>query len=641
MRRILLCAAVTVAMTVVGASVQAQRAAENAVNAAEDAFGVSVGNETVGLYSSNSARGFNPGQAGNIRLNGLYFDQQNITQGRIYAETSMRVGMSAQSYPFPAPTGIVDIKLRRPGDHFGGSVALTYGPYSGSFQGDVEVAAPIVPGKLSGLLTATGYNLKSDFGADLTRVVYGGLLNWTPSETVDVIVFKQGHEMRGEISPLIFTAGGVVPPEFDRTFYFGQPWARRHRNTDHYGAIVSARLYDDWLLRAGIFRSTHHLSAEYFTFYRNVKPDGSGDLDVLRSAPNRDLSNSGEVRLTRTFIDGPRQHTLHIAVRGRDAEHVFGGGGAYAFGPAQIGVYDPRPAPPFVIADAGLDQITQVTPGVSYVGRWRDIGEISVGAQKSIYSREVTQTGLPPARTESQPWLYNGTVAAYLSPNLALYGSYTRGLEESGIAPETATNRGEAMPASLTEQVDAGIRYRLNPRLTLIAGLFEVKKPYFDRNATNLFTHVGSLSHRGAELSLSGQLAPGLTVVAGAMFLKARIEANAAVASFIAPVPVGRPNRNIRLNMQYGPSAWQGFSVDGQINQDGSVYATRTNTVHLGANTTLDLGARYVFKIFGTSGSLRARVLNVTDAYGWSVSGSGAYTPTLPRRFTAQWVTDF
>lgn len=175
----------------------------------------------------------------------------------------------------------------------------------------------------------------------------------------------------------------------------------------------------------------------------------------------------------------------------------------------------------------------------------------------------------------------------------------------------------------------------------MIAGVFEVKKPYFDRNAANVFAELGNLSHRGVELSLSGQVAPGLTVVAGAMLLRARIEASAAVASFVAPVPIGKPNRNIRLNVQYGPAAWKGFSIDGQVSQDGPAYATRTNTVKLDANTTLDLGARYNFKVFGTSAQLRVKVLNLTDAYGWSVATSGWYAPIAPRRYTAQVVTDF
>ena len=58
------------------ASAQAQRADENAIVAASDAFGTSVGLQTVGLYSPTNARGFNPAQAGNLRIEGLYFDQQ-------------------------------------------------------------------------------------------------------------------------------------------------------------------------------------------------------------------------------------------------------------------------------------------------------------------------------------------------------------------------------------------------------------------------------------------------------------------------------------------------------------------------------------------------------------------------------------
>lgn len=52
----------------------AQRARENAVAEASDAFGTLVGREQVGLYSSGNARGFSPSQAGNLRIEGLYFD---------------------------------------------------------------------------------------------------------------------------------------------------------------------------------------------------------------------------------------------------------------------------------------------------------------------------------------------------------------------------------------------------------------------------------------------------------------------------------------------------------------------------------------------------------------------------------------
>ena len=51
------------------------RSDENAVTQAEDAFGFSVGRESLGIYNAGNARGFSPVAAGNLRIDGLYFDQ--------------------------------------------------------------------------------------------------------------------------------------------------------------------------------------------------------------------------------------------------------------------------------------------------------------------------------------------------------------------------------------------------------------------------------------------------------------------------------------------------------------------------------------------------------------------------------------
>ncbi|MGH7487508.1 MAG: TonB-dependent receptor domain-containing protein, partial [bacterium] len=99
----------------------AQRSSEDAVAQAEDAFGMTVGRESIGLYSAGSARGFSPVQAGNVRIDGLYFDQisSNPNAGlvtRILRNTAVHVGIAAQGFLFPAPTGVVDYRLRTPGN---------------------------------------------------------------------------------------------------------------------------------------------------------------------------------------------------------------------------------------------------------------------------------------------------------------------------------------------------------------------------------------------------------------------------------------------------------------------------------------------------------------------------------------------
>jgi len=56
-----------------GLALAQSRADENAVTQAEDAFGYSVGRESLGIYDAGNARGFSPTDAGNRRIDGLYF----------------------------------------------------------------------------------------------------------------------------------------------------------------------------------------------------------------------------------------------------------------------------------------------------------------------------------------------------------------------------------------------------------------------------------------------------------------------------------------------------------------------------------------------------------------------------------------
>src|SRR4051812_30775606 len=86
----------------------AQRADDNAVTSADDAFGASVGNDSVGLYSPFDVRGFSAVDAGNVRIDGLYFDRQTDLTSLVAPDNNMRVGISAQGYPLPAPTGVAD-----------------------------------------------------------------------------------------------------------------------------------------------------------------------------------------------------------------------------------------------------------------------------------------------------------------------------------------------------------------------------------------------------------------------------------------------------------------------------------------------------------------------------------------------------
>ena len=57
--------------------------------------------------------------------------------------SAVRVGASALSYLFPAPTGIVDYRLRDPGEKLGASTVIYAGPFSSqALDFDARVPLP-------------------------------------------------------------------------------------------------------------------------------------------------------------------------------------------------------------------------------------------------------------------------------------------------------------------------------------------------------------------------------------------------------------------------------------------------------------------------------------------------------------------
>ncbi len=634
-------AAITlIAGTLCASSASAQRASDNAVTSAQDAFGTTVGNESIGLYNTSDVRGFDPVQAGNARLEGLYFDRQADTSNRLISGSSVRVGISAQSYPFPAPTGIADFRLRMPGDKQVTSVVLTGGPYN-QFSAEVDTQIPINE-KLSFGGGASAVSERWAYGADTAVYNVGGMFRWRPNDNIEIVPFGalvRRRDFEGQIS--VLTAGPFLPPRIKRGVFYGQDWADWDTAQSNYGFVARANLGDDWTLRAGLFRSLNARSYQGENLFLNTQPDGTTNRFAALTPKNSLGSYSGEVRLSRVFTEGERKHTLHASVRGREKKRIFGGSVTIPLGPGVIGVPDPEPRPNFTYGPRSSSLTSQYTGGFSYEGLWANVGEASVGIQKSFYKRTSNTPTLPPAVSRDKPWLFNGTLAAYITKDLAIYGSYTRGLEESAEAPASSRNRGEAVPASRTSQADAGVRYAIAPGLRVVAGVFEIKKPYFNIDSTNLYTEVGNLRHRGVELSLAGQVMEGLTVVAGTVLLQARVSGDPVTRGIIGNVPIGRFPRTTRLNVQYGPKAWDGFSVDGQLENLASRYANALNTVLAPGRTLVNLGARYRFNILEAPSTLRFQVQNVGDVFAWNVGSTGSFDPIERRRFTLSLTTDF
>jgi iron complex outermembrane receptor protein len=165
-------------------TVHAQHATDDPVASATDAFGLTLGLESVGLYGPGGIRGFNPQAAGNVRIDGLYFDQQGGLSNRVVEGSTVRIGVSEIGYAFPAPTGIVDYDLRHPGNGASNaSVVVSAGPYEAravSIDGNLpldssELQLPMGASYQIGLQTPFG---SPNPGYTSTDVNFGATPQW-------------------------------------------------------------------------------------------------------------------------------------------------------------------------------------------------------------------------------------------------------------------------------------------------------------------------------------------------------------------------------------------------------------------------------------------------------------------------------
>ena len=620
----------------------AQRASENVLSEATDAFGTSVGNESTGLYNSNSARGFSPITAGNARIEGLYFDPGSVglPTGRLMKGNTVRVGIAAQSYPFTAPTGIVDVELRRPGDGTIISTAASYGPYdSNSLQVDGQV--PLIAGKLGLAAGAEKTYLSPDDRGMVPSVSFASLLQWNVTDNFRITPFWNYYrQVNSHPGPYIVGDGVSVPPRYDRYKWVPQPWALRDQRSTVYGVLAAAAPWTDWSSRLGIFRAVRFEPRTLVPLYRNTHADGRTTFSFQSEPVRRAVSTSGEFRISRALATGSLRQNFTFSVRGRDSYRQFGGGDLEVFGDTVIGTPFVVPEPTFQYGPMSLDKVRQGFAGLNYQAIWPGFGEASFGLQKTSYKRTVEIPGAPVQANSTAPWLYNGTLAITLASNATLFGSYSRGLEESGIAPERALNRGEPQPATLTEQKDLGIRYAIAPNATFVTSIFEISKPFFDVDPTLVYRRAGNLRHRGLELSVSGNFGD-VTVLVGGLLLQAQLSGWLVAQNLSGSRPIGTMPRNVTANIQYAPPQWRGFSVDAQLGHNGKQYANALNTLVLPGRTIIDLGARYQFKVYDVPGSLRARLFNLTDRRDWRIDGAGRFMPQGERRASLALTLDF
>jgi iron complex outermembrane receptor protein len=613
----------------------AQHASDNPITTADDAFGLVMNTESTGIYSPTSVRGFSPQVARNVRIDGLYFDQQGILSNRVVESSTIRVGINAIGYAFPAPTGIVDYDLRHATNGEPTStVIVDAGPYA-TRSVSVDASLPLDSKRLQ-LPIGAAYEIgapanAANLGYRSTVANVAAAPQWSPNDHLTIRVFADWQNTtHAETFPIVFTGGVWQPPRI-RPGFHGQNWAEGKFTSENYGGIIKAELIQHWSLAGGIFRSISNSPVSYADLYVNTQLDGLAEHLLVGYPDQRVASTSGEVRLTGRFSSGRWYNDVVFLVRGRDSVARYGGSDVVDTGMAFIdgGVQIPRPD--FTYTSPTFDHTRLYSTGIAYQVRSPGLDELALGIQHHQYEKTVVSPDSQQSRLTDNPWRFYGAAAIPLVSHISAYADYTQGFEDSGVAPSSAQNRGAILATTRTWQVDGGLRYSLTSKLNLIAGLFELNKPYFNLDTNEVDRALGIQRASGLELSLAGEMTKNLSVNAGGLLGHVNVTGANLAAEGVGHAAIGQPALQFLVNIDYRLPRFPSLSVDVGVYHSSSVPESTDDRVHQSPVTTFNLGVRYQTRVFGPPATLRVQVQNLTNAYIWNVGLSPGFFQFAPR----------
>lgn len=603
------------------------------VRAADDAFGRRIGIEQVGLYSESEVRGFDLQAAGNYRIEDHYYVRVSGMLLPVDGGTAIRVGANGLRTDFAAPSGVVQYSL--PAGATGARASLEAGWWGGSGPAAIlRAAAGTENFSVAGGVQANPAQAYQD-GTTGDFYAAGLVPRWSPAPGVRLTGIWS-HNWFPREGDTFFANPAGAPRTVKRWTERSQNWMGNSNQSDLIGAMADVDAGAGWKFGASIFRNVMPYAYSAFNLLRFT---GNGNEAVqsgqLFGAENR-WAVSSEVTAAKSFATGKLTHRILAMVRRRDSTVIADPGVAYS-----AGTYaDVNHIP--VVGRGGLmrgtarmrDKVGQWTGGLGYRLSIGALAELRVDAQRVDYAKRVRAVDGRVTEQSTRPWLYGGALSVALSSRLTGFASYARGLEEAGVAPANANNRGTVLPAAISRQAELGVKYGFAGGPTLIAGLFDLSKPIPGIDAGGNYDFVGTVRHRGVELSLAGPLTPRLSAVLGATYLDAEITGELVDRGVIGSRPINRPQVTALANLTWRVPGVQGLTLDGGVNVRGERFADKENRVALPAFATFNLGLRHAFDLDGHPVTLRARVTNVTDKFAWNPTSSGLITPNGPRTLT-------
>ncbi|HEY7642367.1 MAG TPA: TonB-dependent receptor [Steroidobacteraceae bacterium] len=608
----------------------AASAQDSAVNSAADAFGERVGTEQSGLYSETQVRGFDLNDSGAYRIDDAYFSRAAALNDPVLAGVGVRVGVNAVRLAYPAPSGVVNYRLRAAGPvnelrlgaglrDFGTQVVQGDASLR---EGDCSFAGGFVWRPLWRL--AQGNEGR---GLDV-----GGVGTWqiAPDQRLRAFATMYSRGYDGDYA--VLPSEAAVPPSLRRLHQYSPSWAWTEAVSSNFGVLYDGR-FGGYTVDVAAFHSIFDIDTTDFTLI-SADADGHASAITFRNPARALRADSTEARVSREFEADGLSHLATASLRG--SRSVVDLTSTLAIPLSDFDLQDDA-APIGTQLDwsgtRGTDTVEQLTASAGYALAWRDRVQLRSAIHRTRYEKDVLS--IAGVRTEgvTETTLYNASLVFNLTDRTAVFGSWVTGLEESGIAPTSAINRDEVLPPVEAEQFELGVRHAITPELTFIGALFDVSKPTTGMRADRSFGLVGEVRHRGVEASIAGKLGEKTRLVLGAVAFQPEVTGPLVDAGVVGSRAAGISHVIVNANVER--QLWNGWSIDASVNYAGERWADTANTFKTPAVTTINLGARSRFAWAGRHAEFRVLASNITGVDGYWAAPSGLLSPIAPRTVRA------
>jgi iron complex outermembrane receptor protein len=478
------------------------------------------------------------------------------------------------------------------------------------------------------------------------------------SGTLIEVEAENSHRRQRSVPGMSMQGNNVPAPRDPRINLNNQPWSEPVVMDGNTASVrVTQKLSDDWKVTA------HGGTQRLRTDDRLAYPFGCTDANGLDYYGDR-FCPDGTYDMYDFRSDNERRRTDALELAAHGKFDTFGLAHAVSFGGLRSRVDNRFQGQAYNFAGTGNVDGTAIgvadpTPSGNNTNRDEDSNELFLRDALKLSSRLTAWLGVRHTRLHRRSIQTDGSepidyaqsfttpsvaLSFDLMPQLTTYASWGQGIE-SDVAParDTFTNRGQALPALKSDQVEIGAKWTSD---TLSGGvaLFDIDRPQARAIGANCGTGApntctyqtdGKAHHQGIEVNTAWRNG-AFTLQGGIQYLHA-VNEGSVNASINGKRPTNVPARTAKVEARY--ELLPGLTMQTNLLAESNRMVLEDNSVRIPGYGRVDAGLRYVTNYNAATYIWRVGVDNLFDKRAWKESPyqyDHVYLfPLAPRTFRA------